>query len=91
MENKKDFVIVFKDKKSRQIETFASLDSIGAKMSIYDFISLVNDLYGQAVTTMTRAQHLEKLLAATDEAIYQMKAQTREIAAINMEPPIKKD
>lgn len=91
MEHKQNFIIVHKDNKNRSIETYASLHDIGARMSIKDFLSLVNDIYGQPTTTMTRAQHLQRLLDSAEKAIYQMKSQTREIAAINMEPPIKRE
>lgn len=89
--NKNEFVIVYKDKKAREVQTFVNLDGMGAKVSIHDFLSKICEMYGSPMTTMKRKTHLEKLLACANEVIYDMKMQTREVAAINLEPKINKD
>lgn len=81
-------VIVYKDKKTREIRTFVHLEGHGARMSVQDFVSLVAELYGSPATTMTKKTFLSRLLTASDSAIYKMKAQTKEVAAVNLEPPI---
>jgi hypothetical protein len=82
----KETVIVFKDNKSREIHTYVSLEGHGARMDVKDFISLVSELYGSPAFTFSKQGLLEGLLEASDQAIFQMKSQTREVAAINLEP-----
>lgn len=87
MEN--EIVVIFKDKKSRQIQTYVNLSGHGAKVSIEDFIKLVCEAYGSPATTMKRKTHLERMLDASQSVIREMKTKTREVAAINMEPAKK--
>lgn len=87
----KEVVIVFKDKKSRQIKTFVNLEGHGAEMPIQDFISVLCERFGSPATTLTRAALLSKMQTSCDQVIFEMKNQTREVAGINLEPPIKKD
>ena len=79
-------VIVFKDRESREIHTYVDADGHGARMDVQAFISLVADFYGSPVTTLTRSGHLEGLRLAAEQAIRHMKAQTKEVAAVNVEP-----
>lgn len=88
MEN--EIVVIFKDKKSRQIQTYVNLSGHGAKVSIEDFLKLVCEAYGSPATTIKRQTHLEKILDASQVVIREMKIKTREVAAINMEPSVKK-
>lgn len=78
-------VIVFKDKKSREIRTFVNLEGHGAGMELEAFIDLVAELYGSPATTMTRAGFLKSLQDAAARAVRQMKSQTREVAAVTLE------
>ena len=80
-------VIVFKDKKSRQIETYVSLDGHGARVDVKDFIAMCAELYGSPATTMTRAGLKQGMLEACEKAIRMLKSSTREVAAVNLEPP----
>lgn len=79
-------VVVFKDQKSREIRTYINLEGHGAAMEVQDFIHRVAELYGSPATTLTRAGLLAGLQAAADRAIYEMKAATKEVAAVNLEP-----
>ncbi len=83
-------VIVHKDRKSREIQTYVNLEGLGARTELAYFISLMAEFYGNPVSTMTRRGHLDGLLGAADQAILHMKEQTKEVAAINLgsEPPI---
>lgn len=81
--------IVFKDKKSREIKTYVNLEGHGASMEITQFISLVAELYGSPASTMRKKTFLDRLNLATHQAIMEMKSQTREIAALSIEPAPK--
>lgn len=87
MEN--EMVVIFKDKKSRQIQTYVNLDGHGAKVSIEDFIGLLCEYYGSPASTFKIKTHLQRLLDASELVVKEMKLKTREVAAINMEPSIK--
>lgn len=87
MEN--EMIVIFKDKKSRQIQTYVNLDGHGAKVSIEDFIGLLCEYYGSPASTFKRKTHLQRLLDASELVVKEMKLKTREVAAINMEPAIK--
>jgi hypothetical protein len=84
---KNETVIIFKDKKSREIQTYINLDGHGARLSVHDFISLVCEQYGSPVSTFKRVTHLEKMIDSAHKVIKDIKEKTREIAAVNIEPP----
>lgn len=81
----KEEIVVFKDKKSRAIETFVHVKGHGARMSLNEFIELLAESYGSPATTMRRASHLGGLKAAAAEVIHHMKAQTVQVATKNLE------
>lgn len=77
----KEIVIVFKDRKSRAIETFVNTDGHGARMDLDAFMSLVAEAYGNPATTLTMKSHEAKLKVASVLVVQHMKEKTREIAA----------
>lgn len=77
----KEFVIVFKDRKSRAIETFVNVDGHGARLDLDAFLSLIAESYGNPSTTLTTKGHAAKLRVAALMVIEHMKEKTREIAA----------
>lgn len=79
-------VVVFKDKRSREIKTYVNLTGHGAQMSAEDFIKLVAERFGNPALTFTNKSLTEGLLTASAEAIRHMKAQTLEVAAMTIEP-----
>lgn len=83
-------IVVFKDKRSREIKTYVNLDGHGAQATVEDFISLIAELYGSPVSTLTKAGFQKRLLQASEQAIRHLKAQTKEVAAVNLEPKITK-
>lgn len=81
----KEMVVVFKDKKSREIQTFVNIEGHGARLELSQFMSLVAENYGSPVSTITRKGLLDGLLTAAQKATHQMKSKTREVAAVNLE------
>ncbi len=79
-------VIVFKDKRSREIQTYVNMEGHGARVEVPHFVALLAEAYGSPATTMTRSTFAKRLLESMDEVILQMKASTVEVAAINLEP-----
>lgn len=84
-----DTVVVFRDRKAREIKTYVNLDGHGAQVDLVDFLSLVSEFYGSPASTMTRKGHLAHLLKSAEQAITHMKGHTREVAAVNLEPQPK--
>ena len=84
MNHEHEKVVVFRDRHERKIHTYVNHCGHGANMDLKDFISLVAELYGSPATTMTRSGLLEGLQEAAAKAIHHMKAQTREVAALNI-------
>jgi len=81
----REMVVVFRDTKKRQIDTYVNLGGHGARISVSDFLSKVADAYGNPASTMTIKSHADRLKAAAEVVITEMKASTREVAAINMQ------
>jgi hypothetical protein len=79
-------VIVFRDKKAREIRTYINLEGHGASMPLEDFVSLMCELYGPVWSTMSAASLAAGMQEAAQAAVRQMKKQTGQVAAINMEP-----
>lgn len=77
----KEKVIVFKDRKSRAIETYVDIDGHGARIEIDAFIGLLAEVYGNPMVTFTIKGHEAALKAAAAEVVRHLKQQTREIAA----------
>ena len=82
----KETIIIFKDKKSREIKTFVNLDGHGVEISIEDFLSLVCETYGGVASTIKRETHLQRMIEASVIVVLELKSKTKEVAAINMEP-----
>lgn len=82
-------VIVFKDKKSRQVLTYVNIDGHGAQVSIEDFVSLLAETYGSPATTFTKKAFAKALQDAAEQVVRQMKSQTKEIAAVSLEPDLE--
>ena len=82
-----EIVIVFKDKKSRTIETFVDMNGHGARVTVSEFMQMVSDKYGSPTTTLTQKSHEAKLQQAAELVIADMKASTSAIAAVQLEAP----
>lgn len=77
----KEIVIVFKDRKSRAIETFVNVDGHGARMELSEFLGLLAEAYGNPTTTLSIKGHEKRLNDAAAGVVQHMKEKTREIAA----------
>lgn len=88
MEHNEEAVVVFRDKKERKIETYVRLSGHGARVELGEFIAMMAEAYGNPTLTFTVGGHEHALKVAALEVIQKMKASTREVAAINLEPPL---
>lgn len=76
--NKQDVkIVIYKHAATQHSE-------IGADVSLEAFIALLSDEYGSPASTMTRASHAEKLLAAATKVISEMKRSTVAVAALDL-------
>jgi hypothetical protein len=77
-------VVVHKNRQTGDIETYVNIDGHGARCDLDDFMRLVADIYGSPAMTMTKKGHVQKMQAASQQAIREMKKKTREVAAMNV-------
>lgn len=80
-----DHLVIFRDKKARLIHTYVNLEGHGAKIELEHLMSLVAEFYGSPFSTLTKKGHEAKLKEALDKAIFHVKAQTREVASMNIQ------
>lgn len=82
MEKILEKVIVFRDRKSREIHTFVTMEGHGARIDLKEFLSLLSEEYGSPASTMRKKSHEKRLKDAANQVLRGMKIKTAAIAGV---------